>query len=122
MAPVAAEIIPGRPPANAIIVAILNEAYNPTIGSTPAIIEKAIASGINASATTIPASTSPLIFENHSFFKLSTTLSNSFYDVQKNYSVLFLKTQQKSSYHFKNGIQTNMHDIGVVYLVWSQVR
>lgn len=34
----------------------MNEAYKPTIGSTPAIIENAIASGIKAKATTIPAS------------------------------------------------------------------
>jgi hypothetical protein len=40
----------------AVTVAMINAAYNPTIGSTPAIIENAIASGINASATTIPAS------------------------------------------------------------------
>lgn len=44
------------------------EAYNPTFGSTPAIIEKAIASGINASATTRPDKISPLIFPNHSSF------------------------------------------------------
>src|SRR5690554_138991 len=45
MAPVAAEIIPGRPPTKAIITAIQKEAYRPTLGSTPAIMEKAIASG-----------------------------------------------------------------------------
>ena len=33
---------------------------------TPAMIEKAIASGISASATTIPESVSPLMLENHS--------------------------------------------------------
>ena len=48
MAPVAAEIMPGRPPTNAIMVAILKEAYKPTLGSTPAIIEKAMASGMSA--------------------------------------------------------------------------
>ena len=67
MAPVAAEIMPGRPPAKAITTAMLNEAYNPTLGSTPAIIEKAIASGISARATTSPARTSPRMFENQSF-------------------------------------------------------
>lgn len=66
--PVAAEIMPGLPPAIDITTAIENEAYRPTIGSTPAMIEKAIASGISASATVIPASTSPLIFESHSSF------------------------------------------------------
>ncbi len=66
--PVAAEIMPGLPPATDITTAIQNEAYRPTIGSTPAMIEKAIASGISASATVIPASTSPLIFESHSSF------------------------------------------------------
>ncbi|GAA4729851.1 hypothetical protein GCM10023328_05760 [Modestobacter marinus] len=38
--------------------AIVNEAKSPTRGSTPAMIEKLIASGISASATTRPASTS----------------------------------------------------------------
>ena len=68
IAPVAADIMPGRPPTKAIITAIQNEAYKPTFGSTPAIIEKAIASGIRASATTIPASTSPRTLESQSLF------------------------------------------------------
>ena len=55
IAPVAAEIIAGRPPANAIVTAIVNDAYSPTRGSTPAMIENEIASGIRASATTSPA-------------------------------------------------------------------
>lgn len=37
------------------------------MGSTPAMMEKAMASGISASATTIPASTSPRTLENHVF-------------------------------------------------------
>ena len=57
-APVAAEIIAGRPPRKAIETAIVNEANSPTRGSTPAMIEKLIASGISASATTRPPSTS----------------------------------------------------------------
>jgi len=68
MAPVAAEIIPGRPPTKAIVTAIEKEAYSPTLGSTPAIIEKAIAYGIRAKATTIPAKISPRIFPNQSSF------------------------------------------------------
>jgi hypothetical protein len=51
-APVAAEIIAGRPPVNAMVTAIVNEANNPSRGSTPAMIENDTASGINASATT----------------------------------------------------------------------
>ena len=47
---------------------MIKEAYNPTLGSTPAIIEKAIASGINASATTAPAKRSALTFESQSRF------------------------------------------------------
>jgi hypothetical protein len=51
----------------------MNEVYKPTIGSTPAMMENAIASGIKAKATTIPASIflpgwlshSFLIFQNH---------------------------------------------------------
>ena len=54
MAPVAAEIIPGRPPEKAMMIAIEKEAYRPTFGSTPAMIENEIASGISASATTSP--------------------------------------------------------------------
>lgn len=58
IAPVAAEIMAGRPPTIAIVTAMVNEANKPTRGSTPAIIEKEIASGINANATTRPARTS----------------------------------------------------------------
>jgi len=38
--------------------AIVNDANSPTRGSTPAMIEKEIASGISARATTSPARTS----------------------------------------------------------------
>src|SRR5690606_38703988 len=53
-----AEIIAGRPPRNATVTAIVNDANRPTRGSTPAMIENAIASGMSASATTSPPSTS----------------------------------------------------------------
>ena len=69
IAPVAAEIKPGRPPKIAVVMAMMNEAYSPIFGSTPAIIEKAIASGISAKATTDPAKISALTFENHSRFR-----------------------------------------------------
>ena len=71
IAPVAAEIIPGRPPTKLMTTAIQNEAYKPTFGSTPAIIEKAMASGIKARATTNPDKMSPRTLENHSSRKLS---------------------------------------------------
>ncbi len=58
IAPVAAEIIAGRPPRKAMETAIVKEANRPMRGSTPAMIENEIASGISASATTRPASTS----------------------------------------------------------------
>jgi hypothetical protein len=57
-APVAAEIIAGRPPTTAVVTAMVNVAKRPTRGSTPAMIEKAMASGVRASATTRPESTS----------------------------------------------------------------
>src|SRR5699024_2039325 len=57
-APVAAEIIAGLPPKNAMETAIVNDANKPTRGSTPAMMENEIASGINASATTSPPRTS----------------------------------------------------------------
>ncbi len=66
MAPVAAEIIAGRPPANAVTTAMQNEAYRPTFGSTPAMIENAIASGMSARATTRPESRSAFGWANHS--------------------------------------------------------
>ena len=66
IAPVAAEIMPGRPPEKAMMIAIENEAYSPTFGSTPAIIEKEIASGIRARATTRPDSRSVRGRDNHS--------------------------------------------------------
>ncbi len=58
IAPVAAVIMAGRPPTNAIVTAMTNDENSPTLGSTPAMIEKEIASGISASATTRPARTS----------------------------------------------------------------
>jgi len=44
--------------------AITTEAYRPTVGSTPAITEKPIASGMRASATMIPDRVSPRRLEN----------------------------------------------------------
>ena len=67
MAPVAAEIMPGRPPAKAMMVAMENEAYSPTLGSTPAMMEKAMASGMRASATTSPASRSLRTLDSQSW-------------------------------------------------------
>ncbi|MGR6965139.1 hypothetical protein ACU610_11800 [Geodermatophilus sp. URMC 61] len=54
----AAVIMAGRPPVNAMTTAITNDENRPTRGSTPARMEKLIASGMSASATTSPASTS----------------------------------------------------------------
>jgi hypothetical protein len=45
MAPVAAEIMAGRPPRNAMDTAMVKQAKSPTRGSTPAMIENEIASG-----------------------------------------------------------------------------
>lgn len=50
-APVAAVIIAGRPPTNAMVIAMMNDENRPCLGSTPAMIEKLIASGIKARAT-----------------------------------------------------------------------
>ena len=57
-APVAAEIIAGRPPVIEMVTAMVNEANSPTRGSTAAMIENEMASGMRARATTSPASTS----------------------------------------------------------------
>src|SRR5699024_8494378 len=57
-APVAAEIMAGRPPRKAIETAMMNAENRPTLGSTPAMIENAIASGMRARPTTSPARTS----------------------------------------------------------------
>ena len=66
MAPVAAEIIPRRPPARAMPTEIENDAYRPTLGSTPAMIENDTASGMRASATTSPLSRLTPGSANHS--------------------------------------------------------
>ena len=66
MAPVAAEIIPRRPPVKAITMAMTNDAYKPTLGSRPAMIENEMASGISAKATTMPESRSAFGLEDHS--------------------------------------------------------
>src|SRR4051812_45627232 len=57
-APVAAEIMAGRPPRKAIDTAMVNEANSPTRGSTPAMMENEMASGMRARATTRPPRTS----------------------------------------------------------------
>ncbi len=54
MAPVAPEIIAGRPPRIEVTKPITNAAYRPVSGEKPAIIAKAIASGTNAKATVSP--------------------------------------------------------------------
>ena len=54
IAPVAPEIIPGRPPAIEVTKPIVKAAYKPTSGLTPAIIAKATASGTSARATVKP--------------------------------------------------------------------
>ena len=69
IAPVAPEIIPGRPPNTAVIKPTIKAAYKPTNGPTPATKAKAIASGTNAKATVRPDSTS--------FFRLDTLLAGS---------------------------------------------
>lgn len=45
------------------------DAYRPTLGSTPAIIENAMASGIKARATSVPDSKSLLTLVNQFFLK-----------------------------------------------------
>src|SRR5699024_12744876 len=45
----------GRPPTTAMVIAMMKEENRPTFGSTPAMMEKEIASGIKAGATTRPA-------------------------------------------------------------------
>ena len=69
IAPVAAEIRPGRPPRKAVTTAMQTEAYRPTCGSTPAMMEKAIASGTSAKATTSPAKRSRGTLPNQSLGK-----------------------------------------------------
>jgi hypothetical protein len=54
IAPVAPEIIPGRPPTTAVISPKKNAEYKPTTGSTPATKANAIASGTKANATVKP--------------------------------------------------------------------
>lgn len=53
-APVAPEIIPGRPPNIDVIKARTKAAYNPVNGENPGIKAKAIASGTKAKATVNP--------------------------------------------------------------------
>lgn len=53
-APVAPEIIPGRPPKMEVTIPIMNAAYNPVNGDSPAMSAKAIASGTKANATVNP--------------------------------------------------------------------
>ena len=57
-APVAPDIIPGLPPNIDVINPILNAAYRPVNGDSPAINANAIASGTRAKATVSPDNTS----------------------------------------------------------------
>ena len=54
IAPVAPDIIPGRPPKMEVIKQTINAAYNPVKGDKPAINAKATASGTKAKATVNP--------------------------------------------------------------------
>ena len=62
IAPVAPEIMPGRPPIEEVIRPRKTADHKPTIGSTPAINEKAMASGTRASATVNPDKVSSFQF------------------------------------------------------------
>ena len=53
-APVAPEIIPGRPPSTAVTIPITKAAYSPVSGGSPARNAKATASGTSARATVSP--------------------------------------------------------------------
>ena len=61
MAPVAPEIIPGRPPKIEVTNPIIKAPYKPTMGDMPATKAKATASGTSAKATVIPDKRSFLI-------------------------------------------------------------
>jgi len=54
IAPVAPEIIPGRPPKTEVISPMLNAAYKPVNGFKPATKANATASGTRAKATVSP--------------------------------------------------------------------
>ena len=54
IAPVAPEIMPGRPPIIEVTIPMVNAAYRPTRGPTPANNAKATASGTRARATVNP--------------------------------------------------------------------
>ena len=69
MAPVAPEIIPGRPPKSEVISPIMKAPYRPTSGGMPATKAKATASGTSAKATVKP--------DRMSFFGLPTKLLKS---------------------------------------------
>jgi len=68
-------IIPGRPPKIEVIKPIINAAYKPTNGSTPATNAKATASGTNANATVIPLKISFLAFLVRFLIKLVMMVS-----------------------------------------------
>ena len=52
-----------------MMMAIENDAYRPTLGSTPAMIENEIASGMSARATTRPDSRSAFGLDSHASWK-----------------------------------------------------
>ena len=64
--PVADVIIAIRPPTTAIVIERQKAPNRPTLGSTPAMPENAIASGIIANATTKPDKSSLLGLPSHS--------------------------------------------------------
>lgn len=62
IAPVAPDIMAGRPPSREVMKPITNAAYKPVRGEKPASSAKAIASGTNANATVVPDRISVLKF------------------------------------------------------------
>ena len=76
-APVAPEIIPGRPPKTAVTNPTRKAAYSPTKGCTPATKANATASGIRAKATVSPDKSSVLTLATvkpSSFIKFKSSL------------------------------------------------
>src|SRR3546814_14483080 len=95
-AAVAADIMPGLPPTKEMITAMENDEYSPTLGSTPAMMEKPMASGIRARETRMPARISERGLAIHSRR-----------NIEKKDSIWLTRSQQ-TRHHTKRGMRVEL--------------
>src|SRR3546814_10998254 len=93
---VAEDSMPGRPPRKERITAKEKDAYNATLGATPAMMEKPMASGIRARATRMPARISARGLAIHSRRNIEKK------------DIIWLTRCQQARHHTKSGVVVDL--------------